>query len=142
MSPDSTPPLEDSEDLGRGVYSEKYARRARNGTVPHRVFLERLGAPSISVDRMSRAPKAQLAAVSEERGRGRTPPQRFRGWAVVKAGDARMNGRTVEATPLPGNPHHADIYLNLPWGLSEDERSLVQKEHANELATLALWMGA
>ncbi len=102
------------------------------------IFLEREDAASISVDRLDHAPIQELAEWSRERGRNRSPPRRFYGWAVLIAEDASRSGRTVLATPMPENPCHADILLNV----SGDERRRQQKQHANELAAHAKWVEA
>ena len=134
------PDLRDSEDIGRSVFSGTAARRARKqGTVIPEIFLESLEADSISVDRMDHAPRTALAALSERTGQNRNPPRNFYGGAVMKVSDASSNGRTVKATPDDSNIYHADIFLNLP---DDDERRDEQKQHANELATLAEWLAA
>ena len=102
------------------------------------IFLEREDAESISVDRMDHAPIHELAAWSRERGRNKNPPQAFYGWAVLTAEHAGRGGRTVIATPMPQNPCHADIFLNV----AGDERRRQQKQHANEMAAHAIWMEA
>ncbi|MCY4600765.1 MAG: hypothetical protein OXF27_12705 [Acidobacteria bacterium] len=102
------------------------------------IFLEREDAESISVDRLQHAPINELAAWSHERGQNRTLPQAFQGWAVLTAEHAGRNGRTVVATPMPKNPCHADIFLNV----TGDERRQQQKQHANEMAAHATWMEA
>ena len=99
------------------------------------IFLEREDAESISVDRMDHAPIRRLAEWSRDRGRNRSPPQAFHGWAVLTAEHAVQSGRTVAATPMAKNPCHADIFLNV----SDDERRRQQKQHANELAAHATW---
>ena len=102
------------------------------------IFLEREDAGSISVDRMDHAPTHELAEWSRNRGRNRTPPQAFQGWAVLMAEHAGRNGRTVVATPMAENPCHADVFLNV----TGDERRRQQKQHANEMAAHATWMEA
>jgi len=131
------PDLKDSEDIGRSVFSSRDARRARNGRVVPGVFLERLEAVSISVDRMNHAPLPVLADLSKERGRSRGKD--FYGWATLTVRDAASNERTVEATPTDVNIYHADIILHLP---DDNERRDQQKQHANELAALAQWRDA
>ena len=100
------------------------------------IFLEREAAESISVDRMGCAPHVELAEWSRERGRNREPTREFHGWAVLKVGNAEMNGRTVEATPKLQNKCHADIFLNV----TGDERRRQQKQHAVELAAHSRWL--
>ena len=136
---DQLPALRDSENIGRSVFSNKAARRARKGIVIPEIFLESREAASISVDRMDHAPRTALAALSKQTGQNRTPPRNFYGWAVMKVSDASANGRTVKATPDDFNIYHADIFLNLS---DDDERRDGQKQHANELATLAEWFDA
>ena len=135
----SLPDLQESETLGRSVYSSRNANRARNGKVVPHVFLERVEADSISVDRMDHAGPDILAVLSKKTGQGRTPPQNFYGWATVEVSQAASNGRSVRATPREDNIYHADIFLNLPHG---DERRDIQRQHANELAALSHWLDA
>jgi len=131
------PVLRDSENIGRSVFSGRAAKRARQGRVIPEIFLESLEADSISVDRMDHAPRTALAALSKQTGQNRTPPRNFYGWAIMKVGDAASNGRTVKATPDDSNIYHADIFLDLP---DDHERRDGQRQHANELATLAEWL--
>ena len=133
------PDLGSSENIGRSVFSDKAAKRARKGTVIHDVFLESLEADSISVDRMDHVTRRALAALSIQTGRNRTPRRDFHGWAVLTVDAAASNGRTVRATPNEFNRYHADIFLNLR---DDEERRDGQKQHANELATLAKWWDA
>ena len=133
------PALRKTENIGRSVFSRRAARRARNGTIIHEVFLESLEADSISVDRMDHATRRALAALSIQTGRNRTPPQDFHGWTVLTVDAAASNGRTVKATPDEFNRYHADIFLNLR---DDKERRDGQIQHANELATLAKWWDA
>ena len=133
------PALRKTENIGRSVFSRRAARRARNGTIIHKVFLESLEADSISVDRMDHATRGDLAALSRQTGQNRTPPQDFYGWAVLTVDAAASNRRTVRATPNEFNIYHADIFLNLR---DDKERRDGQIQHANELATLAKWWDA
>ena len=134
------PELRKTENIGRSVFSGRAARRARKkGTIIPDVFLESLEADSISVDRMDHAPRMVLAALSTQIGQNRTRPQDFHGWAVMTVEDAESNGRTVMVTPNDFNRFHADIFLNLS---DDSERRDRQKQHANELATLATWWDA
>ena len=88
---------------------------------------------------MDHVSRTVLAELSKERGQNRNPPKDFYGWAVVKASDAALNGRTVKATPDDTKKYHADIFLNLP---DNDERRDRQTEHAMELATHSKWQDA
>ena len=130
--------LDADEDLGRGVFSRRRCKRARNGNVDMDIFLEREDADSISVDRMDHASVEELAGWSEERGRSREPSQEFYGWAVLKVQDAERNDRTVVASPTLKNRCHADIFLNI----TGEERRRRQKQHAVELAAHAHWLDA
>ena len=134
------PDLRDSENIGRSVFSNRVAKRARlKGIVIPDVFLERLQADSISVDRMDHVSRDILAELSKERGQNREPPKSFYGWAIMKVSEAASNGRTVQATPDGINPYHADIFLNLS---DDNERRDMQRQHANELAALSEWQDA
>ena len=127
--------VEPSEDLGRGVFSSRTASRSRS-SVPHTVFLESAGKPTISVDRISIAPLADAAGHARDVALGRA--RSFYGWAVVTAGLAASSGRRVSATPQPDNPLHADIELPNP---AQEERE-DQIRHARELADASRWESA
>ena len=131
-----SPHIGPREKLGRSVFSVKKRRRARQGKIDMDIFLGREDDESISVDRLEHAPIHESAARSRERGQNRTPPKSFQGWAVLMVRHAAASGRTVEATPTPENPCHADIFLNIIG----DGRRRRQKEHANEMAAHATWM--
>lgn len=133
------PELDSAEALGRTVVSRKVAGRAgRTGLVDYSAFLEKPDAISVSVDRMDHAPVAVMAELARQRAGSRTPPRRFRGWAVLAVQDAATVGRTVAATPHEGNPYHADIFLNLPL---QPDRYL-QKAQAADLARRCTWREA
>jgi hypothetical protein len=121
------------EDLGRGVFSSKNAKRAKRSRVPAYVFLEKLGETKISVDRLSVAPLEEVAKISERVAVGRGAS--FYGWAIVAVKRIRENRREVIATPLPNNPYHADILL--PEGAAEEREE--QQRHAQELADASHW---
>lgn len=121
------------ETLGRGVFSGRHRDRARRGSVPQSVFLERRGVTEISVDRLDRMPPVAAVRVAENVGAARG--RRFRGWATVEADRAGADGRTVRATPKEDNECHADIVL--PPSVGEDWNR--QKYHAKRLADMAKW---
>ena len=135
----SLPELRETETLGRSVFKNRHANRARNGRVVPEIFLERLDADSISVDRLNYAAPDVLAALSKKTGQRRIPPRDFHGWATLQVGEATSNGRSVTATPYEENVYHADIFLNLPF---DAERRDMEKQHATELAALAKWRDA
>ena len=62
----------------------------------------------MSVDRLTHAPCDFAVAKAAEAAKAR-PSGIFYGWAVVAAGKAADNGRSVEASPLPDgtNPYYA-----------------------------------
>ena len=121
------------EELGRGVFSSKNAKRAKRSRVPAHVFLEKLGKTKISADRLSVAPLEEVVKVAERVAVWRGA--NFYGWAIVTAKRIRKNRREVIATPLPDNPYHADILL--PEGAAEDREE--QQRHAQELADASRW---
>ena len=122
------------EELGRGVYSSKYARRSRNGRIPVKVFLERLGETRVSVDRLTIAPTNEAIAIASARAIGRDGT--FRGWAVVNVEGATGSGRTIVASPIfDENPYHADIVLSQSETIDREE----QTRHAQELADASRW---
>lgn len=134
--PASLPQLRNADALGRGVFSSNQARSAKKGIMQHSIFFEHEDAQSLSVDRLNHAPDQVMAEIGDRIARSRGPNRSFYGWAEVALEDASKNGRTVAATPLPDNPYHADIYLNVPAS-SERRDDLI--DHANNLAAAAEW---
>ena len=135
----SLPPLTVSENLGRSVFSSKARKRAiKKDTIDLKVFLEREEVNSLSVDRMDHATPRDMAVLVEARGRTRTSPRTFYGWAILAVENAEMNGKKMQATPIDGNRYHADIFLNI----TDRERRDRQKQHAVELAAHSTWQGA
>ncbi len=132
---DSQEPVREWEELGRGVFSRSHRRRAANGAIPYQVFLERAGERNISVDRLSTAPDAVAAAIASEVAAQRDPPRRFYGWAVISAEHAMEAGCYVQASPLPGNPYHADIIM--PDSILDNREE--QRLYAVALAGKADW---
>ena len=131
--PDTIAP---EEELGRGVFSNRHAQRARRARVPLHAFLVQEGNTEISVDRLTFAALDNKAtAIANETAAARNAT--FYGWAVVAAEKAGHNGRHVIASPRPerGNPYHADIIL--PELAGEDREE--QKRHAQELADASEW---
>ena len=121
------------EELGRGVFSSKNAKRAKRSRVPAHVFLEKPREPKISVDRLSAAPVEEVVIIAERVAARRGAS--FYGWAIVTAKRIRENRREVVATPLPDNPYHAEILL--PEGAAEEREE--QQRHAQELADASRW---
>ena len=121
------------EDLGRRVYSETSAKRARRSRVPHREFLARRGDTSISVDRLTAMALDEVAALAHEASASRDGA--FRGWASVAYEQASRNGRQVVASPDGRNPSHGEIVLPESAALDRDE----QVRHAQELADASRW---
>lgn len=130
------PDIESFERLSRSVFSNKVAQKAQRGSMDRKIFLEAPERTSISVDRMDHAPIEVMAGLSRIRAQNRTGE--FQGWAILTVRDARLDGRTVEATPTPDNRFHADIFLNV----AEEERRDSQKHHAQELAKHSRWLEA
>ena len=118
-----------AEELGRGISSRRNARRAERSNIPYHEFLPRIGVTEISVDRLSVGSLKESTAIADARN------PTFYGWAVVIAEDAGRSGRKVAATPLEGNPRHADIILPASAAKDRDE----QRRHAQELRDLSTW---
>ena len=124
------------EELGRGIFSSRQSNQAARGRVPYQVFLERIGERKISVDRLTCAPTSgDVAAIAERVGARRTPPRNFYGWAVVAKEPVEQSGGLVKASPLPGNPYHADIVL--PDAAVENEEA--RRQYATRLAGRSEW---
>lgn len=133
----SVAPITASESLGRSVHSSRASRiaRKRDEIVPE-VFV---GEDPISVDRLSLGDVQGIATLAKARGRERTPPRGFYGWAELKVSDAEREGRTVRATPTEENAFHADIHLNLEVERGDERWRGEQKAHAIQLARRAAW---
>ena len=135
MKDDALDGVEGSEELGRGVFSGKTARKSGR-SVPYTVFLERRGNVNISVDRLSIAPRTEALDHAQDVAAQRA--RTFYGWAAVTATRAASSGRRVLATPQEDNPFHADIKLP---DSAQDERD-DQIQHAQELADASRWRPA
>ena len=123
------------EELGRRVFSETSARRARCSRVPFREFLEKPEVTSISVDRLTHAPADVITAIADRAAVSRQGP--FQGWAVLTVAEAGRNGRNTAVSPIPDNPYHAHISLPVLPGENREE----QIRHAKELADHTHWRG-
>lgn len=123
------------EELGRGIFSSRQSNQADKGRVPYQVFLERIGERKISVDRLTCAPPAEAISIAERVGARRNPPRNFYGWAVIAKEQVEQSGGLVKASPLPGNPYHADIML--PDAAVENEDA--QRQYATRLAGASEW---
>jgi hypothetical protein len=124
------------DPLGRGVFPSREAKRWQTGRRERDSFLGKENEPSLSVDRLGLAPDAVMTRIAEAIAAGRGPGRAFYGWAVLTVRNASANGRSVRASPLPANPCHADIDLNV--GADVDRRD-AQKQHADDLAARAQW---
>ena len=147
------PALTEEENLGRSVYSGNQAKRARNSKITPHVFIPAKGVDQISVDRLDHASRKVMASIAIERGQERPDgPKTFHGWAVLPVRKATASARRVEASPMDGNPYHADIRMNLqnpvPGEVVSDRQNKFdpekqsrarQTQHALELALSAEW---
>ena len=124
------------EELGRGVFSRKHAKRAQRSRVPYHVFLERSGCADISVDRLTMPSTEDAEAIAGRVAEARDST--FYGWAVVTTTEAQKNNRRVVPSPSPDNPRHADIVL--PQVVIDDREE--QKRHAQDLADASRWRTA
>lgn len=144
-----------SETLGRRISEpegrkSKRAKRIRENfrargeqgapkqVVPTREFKPKMGETEISVDRISEAPREQIAAIAERDAAA--DARVFHGWATVPCERAMQEGRVVRASPIghphPPNPYHADIVFPDRVKDDEDERTA----QAFHLAQNAEWL--
>ena len=119
------------EELGRRIFSEGVAKRARRGRVPPRLFRDTKSPLLISTDRLSIAPSREANRLAREASANRSGP--FRGWAVVACDRARQSGRDVIASPQNGNPYHSNIVL------PPDADRESYEWHTQELARTSKW---
>ena len=122
------------EHLGRRVFSRRDRRRAQRGRLPLKVFLDKEPTTEISTDRVDATDAGSLTAIADPSAASRPGP--FRGWAVVTYEAACKSSRSVQASPLPDNPYHADIIL--PNDAADDREE--QHGHAQELADSSTWL--
>ena len=147
------PALTEDENLGRSVYSGNQASRARNSKITPHVFIPGRGVDRISVDRLDHASREVMAEIAIGRGQERPDgPKTFHGWAVLPVHKVKSKTRHVAASPVDGNPYHADITMDLeepvPGETVSEEQNNVdpekqsrarQTQHALELALSAEW---
>jgi len=126
-------PLQDSEVLGRRVYSQRGADRAKKGRVQKRLFLVEEGRTVISTDRLFPTKLVDIASIARLEGVKRTGP--FYGWAEIVVSSAAQEDRRVKASPTHSNPYHADIVL--PGRVASDREE--QGRHAQRLADASSW---
>ena len=137
----SSPSIDKSELIGRGIFSSRQANEAKNNNrVLPTVFLERIGVDKISVDRLCCASLSVFVQIGDEIAKNRSNGKRsFYGWAVLTVQEAECSDRKVESTPIENNPYHADICLmDLPS--DDDELKLAQNRHAVALAAKSEWL--
>ena len=133
MSIDDIPTIIASdEDIGRRISrrSDQY-RVQRSNKSASKIFTPRKGELRLSMDRLTIAPPGKISQIAADTISKTTSDRQFHGWAVVNVQDVVANGRCVAASPIPGNPYHADIILTDD---TDDQKSL-----AVELARLASW---
>ena len=123
------------EYLGRRISSRRDANRMqRTNKVPYSYFMPKSGDVRLSVDRLTVAPLGKISEIATATIL-RTSGHQFRGWAVVRSEAATASDRRVAASPILGNPYHADIIL--PDDTTNNRAA--QKNHATELASVASW---
>jgi len=89
---------------------------------------------SVSVNRLDVTWWDHLVAIGDNHAIN-THSGCFYGWAMICAGDATGNGRSVVSTPSCENPYHADIRLPSSILDCRDE----WREHAFKLASKTKW---
>ena len=122
------------ELLGRAVFSSQEARRVETGSkFKLNTFLPKKGERKISVTRLPSLDENELNQAGQKISELRQ--KTCYGWAVIVAEKVRKEGRNVEASPQPGNCHHADIILPEVCARCRKE----QKRHAAALAADSTW---
>ena len=128
--------IEDTDLLGRAIFSSKEAKKANSGKIRSNVFTEKLN-KNISVDRFGFCPDKELTNIQDKNAESRSTEKdrrSFYGWASLKAFDARKQNRKIKPTPLNNNPYHADIILPEDVRMRDD-----QILHAIKLAEKSSW---
>ena len=135
--------VDSDEIIARSIFSRNHVRRRtkvtfkafdppRNSDRPE----ERLR--DISVDRFNFLEESRAIQLSEERAARRGVNVSFYGWAMIRVGDIRGDGRDVISTPSEAedNPAHADIRLPQSTTTNDEER----KDHLMILAECSRWV--
>jgi hypothetical protein len=135
------------EELARSVFSQKHVRAVKGQ--PHKVLPKAFEPPpdrenpaqritDISVDRFGYLDMDTAVRLAEARGKRRTSPVNFYGWAIILAQDASQEGREVAASfsSVEQNPAHADIKLPASTAYDADDRNF----HMFGLAEKSCWL--
>ena len=131
------------EAIARSIFSRNHVRRQtkvtfkafdppRNSDRPE----ERLR--DISVDRFDFLAESRAIQLGEERAARRGANANFYGWAILRVGDIRGDGRDVTSSlsEMEDNPTHADIRLPISTTTNDEER----KDHLMILAEYSRWV--
>ena len=149
MKPRTT--LSATDRVGRGVFSKKDRQLLKREEAPSGLFFDEASPTKISVHRLTpkagEIPAAGSGLASDEqmaeigdctakiRGEKKGEVRNFYGWGELSVAEAEQMRRIVRLSPLPENSWHADIVLPESDANSAEARW----EHAEELATLAVW---
>ncbi len=115
--------------VGRAVFQSRDWKRALKGEVSQTVFINSKSPVEISVHILNIAPDKTIAKICDSDAKRRGENRRFYGWAELPVADASESGRTVRASPQPGNEWHANIVLPCKAG-----EKIQRERHANQLA--------
>ena len=129
------------EIVARSIFSRNHVRRQTKVTIkafdpPKNSDRPRERLRDISVDRFDFLEKAKAVQLGETRAARRN--SNFYGWAMLRVGDIRGDGRDVISTPseVEDNPAHADIRLPQSTTTNDEER----KDHLMILAECSKWV--
>ena len=124
----------EQENLGRGVFESKFARRKTSPALAN-FYRKALLPGSMSVDRVDIADLNVLCAVHDNEVVCRTDVERFYGWQTFTAGLAYSSGLSVVNRPTEDNDWHAELWL--PEETYGDEDVLLT--YCNALASETKW---
>ena len=133
-------PLDGDEIYGRSVLDERMAKRAANGDLPARHFMDAEGVSEVSGELLDDPPNADAAGRGVQLADNRTQetgrPYEFFGWATLLGSGVRKVGFNVLFTPNDENPKHSDLIYPQEAMVSRDE----QKAWATLLVAESSWL--
>ena len=120
--------IQPSDLLGREERSRSRAKKSLSrrkykvrGHAPPDRFMPPESSSELSINRMGFAPDAKMAAIGERNAYSDNRKE-FWGWHTLSAQDIKDAGCSVEPSPTPENPYHADIIIPVPPDLEKEKR--------------------
>ena len=133
-------PLGDDEIYGRSVVDERMAKRAANGDLPARHFMDADGVSEVSGELLDNPPIVEAVArgfrLADNRIQETGRQHEFFGWATLRGSGVRKVGCNVLFTPIEDNPKHSDLVYPPEAMVTRDK----QKAYATLLVAESSWL--